>query len=182
MPSRHTSRIALPAAPWLPPTRIELVRVTLHLPSGASALTGVVRDDLTAGPVFAEGRGNPAKPLADGGYQELTAGTDRTHLPPDPHGFTWAGTAPSDIQPLVEQLGFRLLSFVELAALLDSADMRLYPSPRAGGPTGHEHDYVIYSDDIARGASLVWHVPILPVSGSQLHWARHAFAIREATP
>lgn len=182
MPSRHTSRITLPAAPWLPPTWIELVRVTLHLPSGASALTGVVRDDLTAGPVFAAGCGNPAKPLVDGGHQDLTEGIDRTHLPPDPHGFTWAGTATSDVQLLVEQLGFRLLAFVELAALFDAADVRLYPSPRAGGPTGHEHDYVIYSDDIARGASLRWHVPILPVSGRPLPGIRHAFAIREATP
>jgi hypothetical protein len=114
------------------PSRVEIARVWVHLPSGAAAVQGIVRHP-DGGPIVAGARFR-ARPIVEGGTHVLETGAPPNspdNIAPLPT-TQWAMTDPGEIEPMLTNAGWRLITRAEAVKILIAQGYRLRDSTQAG--------------------------------------------------
>jgi len=136
------------------PVSIKVGLLSLHLPTGATTISGFVRGD-TGAPEF----GSPtfrARPVAEGGRITLHEGLYPLRFEArgfDSHGFGWAGRAISDAQADAAALGWQVITRWQAAEVLAMAG---YTVPARYDATGRPNFHTVLWDDQAD--NLTWHL------------------------
>lgn len=146
------------------PEVAEVALVWVHLPTGASAVQGVVRHP-DGGPILAGSRMG-ARPVGAGGTEVLSPGVPAGHgvLTPDP--ATWAQTGTDTAEQAAEERGWHLLTRAQAVDVLAAQGYRL----RSRLQPGH----VLHSDQADES---VWH-DRQSISGRPAAYVRAAFVAR----
>jgi hypothetical protein len=127
------------------PSRVEVARLTLHVPTGDVAVQGVVRGPGDA-PVISAG-GNPAAAVAEGGSVTLRPGD--TAATAEAYEIGVGPVTVEDALALAEAAGWQAVTRAEMADLLDMLAYRLPSARDIPGKvevplTAHERDDTLW--------------------------------------